>query len=304
MNLYIKCSSRPFYLERLLRSIEMNCRGVGKLILLNDGIPAPRIARLAQGRPHLEERRSPRLVAGGAPDPGRFWAREVGAEGRRLVMVLEEDTWLVAPIDLDAVERVLLENQAIMMRMFWHGAAELTAAAAIQYSAQAADGFTIDFYGKVDAKRFVDRYNYFCVAHGIFRADYYSQTMLGTAHWADEVHLLQAAVSFINTAVARGEKFRFAKSREEMFRHSSATTSRADSGGLGVAPLDARAVNEALNQAWENGELDVMAGYPGDIAEDVLAAQIGRRLGAAALDQWRRWREDYLRIYEDFGAKL
>lgn len=304
MNIFIKCSSRPFYLDRLLHSIEMNCTGTQAVILLNDGIAARHVERLKRTHRGVEERRSGRLAANPAADPGAFWAAETAAEGRRYIFVLEEDTWITSPIDLDAVERALARNHALMMRMYWHGADAFAAAARIQFSEQAEGGVALDFYSKVDAKSFLDLYNYFCVAHGVFRADFYSQSYAGLANWADEMGLLRAAVGYINTAVARGEKFRLCKSRIELLRHSTTTTSRTDSGGAGIAPIDARAVNDALTESWDAGDLDVMAGYPSDIPEAAVARAIARRLGDAALDQWRVWRHGYLGMYENMGARL
>src|SRR6185295_20073017 len=101
MNIHIKCSSRPFYLDRLLRSIASKCTGVGKIVLLNDGIAARNIEKLAAGR-NFDERRSARLTSGHPADPGVFWAREAALEGRNYAMVLEEDTWVTSPIDLES----------------------------------------------------------------------------------------------------------------------------------------------------------------------------------------------------------
>jgi len=305
MNIYIKCSSRPFYLERLLRSIGRNCSGAERIVLLNDGIPARQIARLAGVVGGVEERRSPRFAGGQAADPGHFWADVVAAEGRRYAMVLEEDTWLTAPIDLAQTERVLGENRALMLRMYWHGSEALTAAAQVQFRAELADGNALEFYGSVAAKGWMDLYNYFCVAHGVFRADYYSRTLRGASYWADEISLLRAAVAFINEAVGRGEQFRLCKTRTELLRHCTTTTSRTDAGGAGkVHPIDVGKVNAALTAAWENGELDVMAGYPSDIPEAVVAAALAGRLGAEFLDEWLAWRRSYVAMYQSMGATL
>lgn len=310
--IYIKCSSRAAYLHRLLCTISTHLTNVGRIVLLNDGLAPEYLDALRARHPGIEERRSPKLLDPAAValnpalgDPARFWVNEIRQDTAQNVVILEEDTWITGPLDLAVAESNMVLNDLLLLRLYWQGNDELLKAIEIKVAADVGNGVVIDFYDRVTVRETADLFNIFYVAHAVFNRDYWVSAYETLKDWRDEPLLIRTALELVKAKVARGERLNFAKLRREIICHGSATTSRDDSGGIGIGTkINARRYNAALDAAWLAGEFDPNDGLPGEIPDQVLEKIFKARLGDEAVALWRQWRDEYQGMYRAAGMIL
>ena len=308
---FIKCYSRALYLDRCLRSVKRHLPGHGPITLLDDGMAERFIARIAALHPDVTIAPSPRAIqrrAGrGDPadyDPARFWVERIGAAGQAHVAVLEEDTWLLGDLPLAPLLPDLARRNVLYLRLYLGGYPACPETATVVDSLPMDGGQAVEFYRTRVTNR-EEAYRIFGLAHGLYRADYWAHAYRCAASWTDEIGALTAALDFCKQLVAARLPFCFARVRQEMIRHSPLTTSRADSGGIGIRqPIDAGRYTTALDEAWLAGEIDPMDGFPGDFGPDRLAAIFARAMPAEDVAAWHRWRENYRELYERLGINF
>jgi|GEM_PF-4707945 hypothetical protein len=315
LNIYVKANARAFFLDRCLRSIEQHVRGFGRIIVLNDGITGACLARLAALHPAVQFRRSDRIptdrpnpakARGARTNPARFWVREISADRNDHVLILEEDTWFTAPLDLAAVMPALVAANALLLRLYWGGNAAMSIADDITSELPLGDGRRLQFYMMpIRALDLGEIYKIFPLAQAIFQTKYWVAAYAGTPYWDDEGHVLGRALTHVNEQLLHKRPISFCSLDQEAIRHTAISTSRTDSGGRGVTrKIDAALYNEALNQGWLEGEIDSMANFPADPDDETVLAVLRRRLTAGQIEDWLAWREDYKRMYLSLGVHL
>lgn len=315
LTVYVKCSSRPAYAERCLWSVERWLgRGGYEVVVLDDGIEDRFLDRLVARRPEAIVRRSLKsavrrgLAAPPADsarlDPAAFWVEEIGKESNPYILLLEEDTWLTGGFDRGLVLANLARNDVLLLRLFWHGNPALDRREEVFLTAVLDGGTALEYYAPAIRSR-LDLYRLFPVALAIYRTDYWVDAYRGIPHWTDEAYALNRATAYVRARQGGPVRPRFAKLEREIIRHSSATTSRSDAGGVGVTrKIDPAPYNRVINEAWLAGELDPLAGYPDDFPPALLHGLFERHLGAAAAAAWADWRADYLDMYARIGCRL
>lgn len=313
INLYVKANARAFFLDRCLTSIASQITGQGRVIVLNDGITGAALERLTARHPAVQFRASDRIPAGkpakaraSRVNPARFWVREISADPGEHVLILEEDTWLTQPLDLAILEPELRRSEALLLRLYWGGNAAMSIEGEIIDTVPGDHGRRLHYYqlpiGTLELRQL---YKIFPLAQSIFRKEYWVAAYAGTPYWDDEGHVLGRALTYVNQQLLARRPIAFCSLDREVIRHTAISTSRTDSGGQGVTcKIDAALYNEALNDAWLTGEIDAMANFPDDPADEPVLAALRRRLSAEQVEAWLLWREDYKRMYRSLGVQL
>jgi hypothetical protein len=313
INLYVKANARAFFLDRCLTSIAGQIAGGGRVIVLNDGITGAALERLTALHPTVHFRSSDRIPAGkpakaraSRVNPARFWVREIAADPGDHVLILEEDTWLTAPLDLTLLEPEIRQADALLLRLYWGSNAAMSIAGEIIRTVPGDHGRQLHHYqlplGQLELRQI---YKIFPLAQSIFRKEYWVAAYAGTPYWDDEGHVLGRALTYVNQQLLARRPIAFLSLDREVIRHTAISTSRTDSGGQGVTrKIDAALYNTALNEAWLEGEIDAMANFPADPADEVVLEALRRRLSAAQIEAWLLWREDYKRMYRSLGVQL
>lgn len=309
---YIKCHSRAAYLDRLIRSVKRHVAGHGPIMLLNDGIAAKYLDRLRTLHPDLAVRDSMKVTDppgdSGALrqakyDPARFWTGEIAKDKGDYIIILEEDTWITDSFDLKLVVRNLAANNAVSLRLFWNSMARLFVESETVFTAVLRDDFLMRYYSPTIG-HLSEVYKIFPLAHAIVRKDYWCYAY-DIGNWMAEAEVLKRALDHVQRLQASGVRARFCDFGREVLRHSFSSTSRTDSGGDGVArKADQRLFNAALDEAWLTGQLDPMADYPADFSDATRVAAFKGRLSEAQIDEWARWRADYLGMYRRMGCDV
>jgi hypothetical protein len=314
LNVYVKANARAFFLDRCLRSIKTYCRGFGRIIVLNDGITGAYLARLTALHPEVQFRRSDRILHDRTPakgraakhNPARFWVREISADANDYALILEEDTWLTAPLDFDALMPEVVAADALLLRLYWGSNAAMSIAENILREVLIDHGRRLQFYRlPVGALDIGHIYKIFPLAQSVFRIKYWVAAYAGTPYWDHEGHVLGRALAYVNEQLLARRPIAFCTLDQEAIRHTAISTSRTDSGGNGVThKIDAALYNAALNDAWLEGEIEAMEGFPADPSDERLLALFRRRLGDEQVQAWLLWRDDYKRMYQSLGVQL
>ena len=314
LNVYIKCYSRPAYLDRCIRSVKRMVSGYQAIVLLDDGLEDQHLARILELHPDVQVRRSLKVTCrdGGtaAPDdprlldPARFWVQEIGKDSNRFMFLMEEDTWLTKPFDLPLVLRNMERNNALLLRLYWNGNPRFALSEEVILAAILDGGTTLEYYAP-KPKHWFDLYRMFSLAQAIYRTDYWVHSYTDIPSWHAEQHVLQRALAFVKAHQDEAPRPRFAKMEHEVVRHCVSSTSRADAGGIGVTcKIDPVPYNAVLNEGWYDGSLDPLEGFPHDFSEAGLMRLFEARLGREAAEAWLAWKRDYLRMYAAMGCAL
>jgi len=315
LNVYVKANARAFFLDRCLRSIQRNVHGFDKIIVLNDGITGAALTRLMELHPQVQFRRSDRILsdrpnAGKAraarANPARFWVREIAADKYDYVLILEEDTWLTAPLDLPALLPEISAANALLLRLYWGSNDAMSVAGDMLREVPIAEGRSLQYYMMpIRALDLAEIYKIFPLAQSIFKTRYWVAAYAGAPYWDAEAPVLGQAISYVNEQLLQKRPISFCSLDQEIIRHTAISTSRADSGGRGVThKIDAGLYNAALNDAWLAGEIDPMANFPADPDDETVLAVLQRRLTPEQIEAWQLWREDYKRMYLSLGVRL
>jgi hypothetical protein len=315
LNIYVKANARAFFLDRCLRSIQKHVHGFAKIIVLNDGITGDYLTRLATLHPEVQFRRSDRIAndranatqaRGKRHNPARFWVREIAADRHDHVLILEEDTWVTAPLDLTTLVPEIAASNALLLRLYWGCNASMSVADDVIREVPIDHDRRLQYYMiPPRALNMAEIYKIFPLAQSIFRTQYWVAAYAGTPYWDDEGHVLGKALGYVNEQLLQKRPISFCTLDLEAIRHTALSTSRTDSGGKGVThKIDAGLYNNALNDAWLAGEIDPMVNFPADPADETVLATMRRRLTEDQVGAWQMWREDYKRMYLSLGVHL
>ncbi|CAK0775836.1 hypothetical protein CCP2SC5_60051 [Azospirillaceae bacterium] len=149
LTIYIKSFSRPFLVDRCIRSIKAYAENYGRIVVLDDGTSQKHLETLAVRHPDIEIISSGNGVRGKydfirrnwpcAKDeeilaerlsnfinPAHFWANAIGSDSKagRLALVLEEDQRLDQPFDAMALTKVLEQHNILMASLAGHAKIE------------------------------------------------------------------------------------------------------------------------------------------------------------------------------------
>jgi glycosyltransferase involved in cell wall biosynthesis len=315
LNVYVKANARAFFLDRCLRSIKAALTGFDRIIVLNDGITGDYLARLAVLHPEVQFRRSDRILndrpnpakaRNTRVNPARFWVREISADPRDHVLILEEDTWITEPLDLAAIVPQLTAANALLLRLYWGANAAMSITQDLIREVPIDQGQRLQYYAlPMRALDLREIYKIFPLAQAVFHKKYWIAAYSGTPYWDDEAHVLGKALTYVNEQLLAKRPIAFCSLDREIIRHTALSTSRSDSGGRGIThKIDAALYNNALNDAWLAHEIDPMANFPADPPDELVLEALQRRLSAAQIAAWRLWREDYTAMYRSLGVQL
>ncbi len=311
MNVYIKAFNRPFYLDRCLTSLARLASGVDATIVLDDGTEERFKSELRARHPsarwiesNADDGKMALLRMGAFEeirrrydDPARLWARALAAETAPRFVLLEEDTWLVRPLDFGVLDRVMAKLAVGFARLHWH--LLTTQGERVVHQEVIGPDLTLDLVAGEPRRdpatggiEEVDLYRLWQPALAAYRTDYFRHVFADVQHYADEAAQLRRAMDWIRGALERGP-VRFARLGQPILFHGWAVPGRSDDAYYREG-LPQHVYMDCLNEAWLAGGFDAMASFPDDFATADLLRFFGARLGEAAAQTWQRWRVEYV----------
>lgn len=321
ITIYVKCYSRPMYLDRCLASIKRHVTGYGRIVVLNDGIGDVYMQRIRERHPTVEIRSSPKVQAGviAAPanqrlqqrvahfrtldylDPLRFWADEVGRDPNEHVVIIEEDCWFLRPCDLRPIVDHIYEHGAISLNMMYENEEKRKnriSERPPEVEKTTKDGVSVHINNINPHYNWQANYSIFSLAQSIISKDYWVACYEDNNHWTNEHHLLTKAARMVQWLRRQGLRPRSGCVNGGLIRHSRSSTARSDGGSpLLQHSIDPYLYNGLINQLWLEGTLDIMAGYPDDLPEAYIVHLMEPYLSPDQILAWRRWRQEFLIRY-------
>jgi GR25 family glycosyltransferase involved in LPS biosynthesis len=337
MDILIKSYNRPYYLDRCIQSIYLNCKGNNFTIkVLDDGTPDKYLNKIQKLYPEIIILKSEHYndksrfcEQGSKPEnmiiPIDFWVSSVSSATDYFIL-LEDDIWFTEKFELNAFVENMIQNKSIFTKLFWLGNPKL-----IQYkvSNQVQNLtffepnlyvrnpllFTFIFYKfnrfkirkllillKIHtSERYLNYYSIYSVAGAIFKKDYFLSLWKYHKNTVDEGLQLFNAVTYFNK---NKERIAFSHTHSEVLKTgflSSATNQFKEFDVL----VDMFVFNKIINEAWYENELNVMDNYPNDIPVNVIKniLKAGKEDSVFA-DDWEKWVLSFKNQYVNFGCKI
>ncbi|MCM0019385.1 MAG: hypothetical protein NBV67_05275 [Tagaea sp.] len=309
----LKTCDRPHSLVRCLDSLARHARGLDATLVLDDGLSLSHARALADRFPGVEFRRAPQADRKGAirrgeipgdlgsMDPMAFWIDAIAALAAEYVLVLEEDTWLARELDYARV--LAAAPGAVSIRLYPYGEDALVERSEIYGRHDLPGGEAVEFFAPQIVRRELDLTKLSAAGPGLFRRDFWLAAHIKVENWADELTNIQEAGKFCAAEQAQGRPAIFAKLARGIVRHETLSTSRIDSGGVGMSVDNAR-FNRALAEAWAEGSFDPLARFPDEPDAEYVAQALETKLGAGDAAAWRAWRAAFVAHYARAGVTL
>lgn len=337
MDILIKSFNRPYYLDRCLQSIYLNCLGHDFTIkVLDDGTPEKYLKKIKDKFPDIiickskyysqkskfcEQGKKPEIMA----IPIDFWVANA-ANSTDYFILLEDDIWFTEKVDLNACRQNMIQNKSIFTKLFWLGNPKL-----IQYKSSNRIGnltffepnlyvtnpilFTFIFYKfnrfkirkllmflKIHTReKYLSYYSIYSVAGVIFKKDYFLSLWKNHQNTVNEGLQLFNALTYCNK---NKNKIAFSRSDSEVLKTgflSSATNQFKEH----YVQVDMFVFNKIINEAWYKNEFDVMENYPKDIPIKVIEKILKtEKEDSISIHTWKQWVLTFKNQYLNFGCKI
>lgn len=335
----IKSFNRPYYLERCLQSIYSCVKGNFELKILDDGTPTKYLGIIKSKFPEakiitsaqypdkiqaIEDHITMGKKIDGFAIPTDLWYNEVKSSAD-YVLVTEDDVWFTKKINLDAIVKEMQHYQIPLVKLGWLGMRNDEAYCKNQKLTDHLDDFTPK--GLFTSNKLVmdwfmfNKYKFFTVLYklgivdnttkekywsinsilmGLYDKKYWLAIWKDAAGRVDEKQQLRNAAAWYN----RNKKALFAKASVEVMKttfQSSATGSYHEYDSR----LDVNRFNYIINEAWFQGQFDVMENYPKDFSEPYIRSFLDQvNHPDSQYSEWMAWAEKFKNQYRNIGAEV
>jgi len=312
MNIYIKTFNRPFYLDRCLRSLKRHAKRYGEIRVMDDGTLTRYKTLLRELHPDvvflqsnadddkfalLKQQRFDEIRQR-YDDPAAFWVRTARAEPGDYLMVLEDDTWLVADLDLAHVASLLARTGAVLLRLHWHMLT--TGRERVYYQEPLGADLTADFFMpdfRVDhANKTINVFDLFMIwqsSMAVYHRDFYILCQDKVDHYMNEHWQVKRAAEWMMENPSERRSL-FAKTNRAIVHQGWTIPARSEPTYYQEGLIQ-HVYMECLNEAWYRGELDSQESLPLDFSEHYIVDLLRRNLDDGAIAQWLKWRNDYVK---------
>lgn len=337
MDILIKSFNRPYYLDRCLQSIYLNCVGSNFTVkVLDDGTPEKYLNKIQQQYPNIiiyksqyYNDKSKFCEQGIKPEnmkiPIDFWVSSATNSSDYFIL-LEDDIWFTEKFDFNTCRENMIQNKSVFTKLFWLGNSKL-----IQSKSTNSIGnlsflepnlyvsnpnlFSFIFYKfnrfkirkiliflKIHTKeRFLSYYSIYSVASAIFKKDYFLSLWNNHKNTVDEGLQLFNAVTYFNR---NKNEITFSHTHSEVLKTgflSSATNQFKDFD----VQVDMFAFNKIINEIWYKNELDVMNNYPSDLSVNEIEKKMkSENVDLTFINDWKEWVLTFKNQYVNFGCKI
>lgn len=338
MDIIIKSFNRAYYLDRCLHSIEQHVRNFdGNIFLLDDGTPQVFLDKIISKYPKViikksefYEEKQILTQKGIKPKeyliPINLWI-EAAKKASDYFILIEDDTWFIDDIDIEDVEKELVENNVLLSKLYWIGNPKInvskkselkrnlvliepklfTRIPAIYY-------FVFYKFNRFKIRRILhllkintlDRqlsyYTIYAVAGVIFKRDYFSRLWDNHQNSVDEGLQKYNAVKILHKEKKNNSYAHYKKEILKTGFISSATNQNKEHYEGNV---DMFIFNKILNEAWFNNSFNTIQSLPFDINEGdvikVLENDVNKQISPT---NWLNWSNNFKKQYLDKGCVI
>jgi hypothetical protein len=338
MDILIKSFNRPYYLDRCIQSIYLNCINSDfKIKVLDDGTPQIYLDKLKSKFPDIVIFKSDfyddkvKFTSEGIQPQNQKIPIDLWIQGAReatdYFILLEDDIWFVEKFDLMKLQQSIIADGLIFVKLFWLGNDKLKQSRSYFLKNDLVVfepnlflrnplSYLFVFYKfnrfkirkllkllKIHTyERALSYYSIYAVAGVVFKKDYFLSLWDNHNYVIDEGLQLYNAVRYLNS---NKKTIAFARSNTEIVNTgflSSATNQFKKYEGVQV---DMFIFNKILNEAWYDEVLDVMQDYPKDLNSGQIKAIVEQKNDPdLKVSEWEKWVSHFKNQYRSFGCKI
>ena len=338
MDILIKSFNRPYYLDRCIQSIYLNCINSDfKIKILDDGTPQKYLDKLKAKFPEIEiyksafyAQKTSFTAQGLEPSiskiPIELWIQEA-TKATDYFILLEDDVWFIEKFDLKKLEQNIIEHKLVFIKLFWLGNEKLIQSKS-HFSKDQLILFEPDLFLRnpllylivfykfnrfkikeilkafkiYTYKRALSYYSIYAVAGVVFKKDYFLSLWHNHLDSIDEGLQLYNAIKYLNK---NKRKIAFAHSNKEIIKTGFLSSATHQFKQFENVKLDLFLLNKTLNESWYNGALDVMQNYPNDlnIRQIELIIESEKNVDLQ-VSEWKKWVNSFKNKYRSFGCNV
>jgi hypothetical protein len=337
MNVFIKSFNRPYYLDRCIHSVLLNVTQKNlSIIVLDDGTNPKYLKKIKEKYSNVEIRRSPfyeekvskidNYLTNGAviqemEIPTQFWLSNIIENKDDYFMLLEDDIWVTEKIILDDTIDLMRLHSMCMLKLFYFDnprlvSGKLTAVSNSINLIQPKLFTKSEFLFKwlvlgnpfkiwsilrrfnVPNTHVVNYYTIYNVAGAIFSKEYYAYLWEGFTGKVKESEQLIKALRYNNAKKA----IAYGVTKKDFLNTSFSSSATNTFAHIDFNPFH---YNNLLNEAWYNGELDPMSGYPNDIPDIEIEKVLKKgNHKLASIGEWQKWVNQFKEQYQNIGFSV
>lgn len=337
MNVFIKSFNRPYYLERCIQSILLNIiDDTLSIIVLDDGTNPKYLTKIQDKYPDVKIKLSPfysekvdkieKFISDGIKIkemeiPTQFWLSSIMECKDKYFLLLEDDFWLTEKIDLNDTFKLMESNNLCLLKLFYFGNTKLLSGKLSKLSNLINEIIPqLPIYNEFIFKKFilgnsmkiwsvlsrinihnkniVKYYTIYRVAGAIFSKEYYAELWKDFTGIVNEDEQLIKALRFFN----KNKNVRYGIFNKDVVNTSFSSSATNMFSDIDFNPF---IYNNILNEAWFNGKLDAMSGYPKDFnSGDIISILNTENEKLASVVEWKKWVKRFQNQYREIGFVL
>ncbi|MCZ8198624.1 MAG: glycosyltransferase family A protein [Flavobacterium sp.] len=338
MDILIKSYNRPYYLDRCIQSIYLNCINSDfKIKILDDGTPHKYLDKLQNKFPDIQiyksefyEQKVNFTSKGKQPEinkiPIELWL-EGAKNASDYFILLEDDIWFVEKFDLNMLHQNCIENKLVFVKMFWLGNEKLIQSKThfikdnltffepnLYLRNPLLYKFVFYKFNRFKIRktlkalrihtydRFLSYYSIYAVAGVVFRKDYFLSLWNDHKNEVDEGLQLYNSVKFLKK---NRNKIGFAHTTNEVVKTGFLSSATNQFKNYKDVKIDMFLFNKTVNEAWYNDQLDVMQKYPKDLNSEQIAVIIEKENNVdLQVIEWKKWVSSFKNQFQSFGCNI
>lgn len=311
--------------------------------VLDDGTPEKYLKHLSAKYPEIEiyksdfyEDKVAKITnessysgnAAKADIPIKLWM-DTAQKATDYFLLLEDDIWFTEKIHLKDTESFLRRENVFFLKLFWLGNDKLIEKKRTKEN-EVGNAFinvfkpqvytlhpflfrvifkmnrfkirkVLTYLGIYTYERFLKYYTIYSVAGVVFKKEYFLSLWSNHKNRVDERLQLFNAVKYYH----QNRTINFANTTKEVLKTgflSSATNQNKKDDG---ANFDVFTFNKILNEAWFEGDFNVMENFPGDLNQEKIARLLEKENHPRAQKkEWQHWVSNFKNQFISFGCKI
>ncbi|HSD06125.1 glycosyltransferase family 2 protein [Flavobacterium sp.] len=334
MDIIIKSFNRPYYLDRCIQSIRrFVVHSDYRIIILDDGTPDKYLKKISEKHSDITILKSDLYdvkvfaIENDSQNinvkvPIDLWINAAKKASEYFVL-LEDDIWFTDYIALNDLEISLRKDNVQMLKLFWLGNSKLQSDRIVKeesfFSIYEPDLYTrnpllyklffvyykfkirktLSFLNIYTKTRALNYYSIYSVAGVVFRQEYFLSLWKNHTNRIDEGLQLFNAVQFLN----KNKNAAFGRTNKEVVKTSFLSAATNQHKNYENVSLNMFVFNKIINEAWYEGELDVMNNFPKDLnPESIQKILRDKNAVDASEGEWKKWAEQFKQQYTSFGC--
>lgn len=336
MDIIIKSFNRPYYLDRCIQSIKKYVLNSDyRVVILDDGTSQKYLDKLIDKYSDIIILKSSlynekvNAIEGDFENinqkvPIDLWVN-AAKNASDYFILLEDDIWFTASIDLNNLEIFLRNEQVQMLKLFWLGNSKLISDDIIKketfFSTYKPKLYTINplfyklifkyyrfkirkiatFFKVYNKTRALNYYAIYSVAGVVFDRNYFLSLWKKHNNTIDEGLQLYNAVNFLKKN--KNKNISFAKTNEEIVKTGFLSSATNQHKNYENVTIDMFLFNKIVNEAWFNDDFDAMENFPNDLNMEKIEGILNEKNQILAKnEEWQKWVVQFKQQYTSLGC--